>query len=579
MLIAVLLPRLVWSQTTPVMARVDRNTVALNQTVNFIISVDGGNSVRPTLPAIDGVDLVGTSSATQTNIVGGQINSQVSYRYTLQPTREGEVTIPPIPIIVDGQTYTTDPILVQVTAMAAPPQSSGGAEQNAPLPSAAANRDVFIEAEIDNPNPYLGEQITYIFRLYQAVSLFDTPDYQSPNFVGFWNQRLHDQKTYSQTIDNRGYLVTELRTLLFPTVIGTQTIEPAGLIIPNSLFQRGMSLQTSPVQVNVRPLPEPIPDGFSGAVGQLKLSASVQTESSSTGNSLTVQVDEPVTLRAVLEGTGNFETFKEVPLPNLEDWRAFDSTSQLDTRVADNILHGEINLEQLLVPTQPGDYEISAISYVYFDPKLASYQTAATMPILIKVEGEATSSSSLQSSSAGASLSLPNSVQTLDADIRYIKAAPVALAQGVAPLTQRPLFWLLWLIPLALLVGDWQLRQRQGRLEANPVAARRSRALQQAQQDLRKAKASSEDPATVASQILIDYLSDKLDLSVSGLTQRELAERLHELDVGRDLIDRVARLQAFSEMSRYAPGQEKANPQAVWEEIASLLNGLERILA
>ena len=112
---------------------------------------------------------------------------------------------------------------------------------------------------------------------------------------------------YAEQVNSRGYRVTELRTILFPTVIGEQVIEPAMLTIPSSLFQRGMSLQTEPISVNVKPLPEPIPADFSGAVGQYSLSAMAQTEAGESGNLLSVQVDEPVTLRVTLEGAGNLE--------------------------------------------------------------------------------------------------------------------------------------------------------------------------------------------------------------------------------------------------------------------------------
>ena len=139
-------PQQVSAQQSPVSAQVDRSVIALNQTVDFIITVAGGNSARPSLPALDGLTIVGTSSASQTNIVGGQISSQVSYRYTLQPTREGETTIPQVAVVVDGQLYTTEPITVQITAAATSAGNGSSGQPGSAAPSNAAGNDIFIEA-------------------------------------------------------------------------------------------------------------------------------------------------------------------------------------------------------------------------------------------------------------------------------------------------------------------------------------------------------------------------------------------------------------------------------------------------
>ncbi|MEM7130802.1 MAG: BatD family protein [Chloroflexota bacterium] len=578
-------PILAYAQSSPVTAQVDRKAISLNQTVNLIITVEGGNSLRPPLPVIDGLAVVRTSSASQTNIVGGKISSQVSYRFTLQPTREGELVIPPISVEVDGQSYSTEQLTVQVSASATPPQGSSGDQAADQVSNASTNNDIFVEASVDNPAPYLGEQVTYSFRLYQGVSLFDTPEYDGPDFTGFWNQEEVDQQSFTQQVDNRGYRVTELRTILFPTVIGENTIEPAKLSVPNSIFQKGFQLQTEPIIVNVKPLPEPIPEDFSGSVGQLTLSATAQSDAESDSDSapassenlLTVQVDEPVTLQILLEGTGNFEAFGEVNLPTLPTWRAFDSTTQSNTHISDGILRGNLAIEQLLVPVQPGEYELPAIQYIYFDPQVNAYQTTASSPIRIRVEGEALQVPSPLPRNETIRTA-PGDVHSLDADIRYIKAVPALLAQNTRPLTQRPAFWLLWLGPLALLVGDWRLRQRQSTLLTNPIEARRSRALRQAQRQLKQAKAAHADPASSASQVLMTYLDDKLAVSVSGLTHTELGLKLREEGIEDQVVARIQHLLAFSEMSRFAPGQSSHTPETIWSEVTSLLNALEQAL-
>lgn len=565
------------AQNAPVSARVDRSHVALNQTLTFIITVVGENSTAPTLPAMDGLAVVGSSRAAQTSIVNGQVSSQISYRYTLQPSREGERVIPSVRVDVDGRTYLTDPLTIAVTPAVGSPPGGGSNFSNSPAASASADKDLLVRAAVDNPNPYLGEQITYFFRFYQAVSLFDKPEYDAPDFGGFWNQQEVDQKQYTEQLDGRGYRVSELRTVLFPTVIGEQTIAPATLNIRSSLFQRGVVLQTAPVPVNVKPLPEPIPSNFSGAVGQLTIAAAAQTKASDSSNPLTVEVDEPVTLRIVLDGAGNFETFGEIELPELADWRSFDSTEQLDTRLKDGKLLGTRVVEQLLVPVQPGYYEIPAISYIYFDPESDAYQTAATAPIQIRVVGEPAGNSS--SSSAGAqTATAPADAQSALGDIRFIKDVPATLSGVARPLSKRPLFWALWLLPLLMLVGDWHLRRRKSHVVADPVATRRSQALRHARRLLHKGRNNGSDPYAVASAVLLGYLSDKLARPVGGLTHAELQTHLRQAGLDVKLIARVQTLLSVSELNRFAPANVNSSPpNGITGEAESILKELEKV--
>ncbi|MEZ4560126.1 MAG: hypothetical protein R2854_27405 [Caldilineaceae bacterium] len=54
-------------------------------------------------------------------------------------------------------------------------------------PSQLENKDLFVEALVDNPNPYVGQQIKFIFRYYEAADalrpfagLGGQPDYRPP---------------------------------------------------------------------------------------------------------------------------------------------------------------------------------------------------------------------------------------------------------------------------------------------------------------------------------------------------------------------------------------------------------------
>ena len=94
-----------------------------------------------------------------------------------------------------------------------------------PLPG----ESLFVRASVNNHRPYLGQQITYTFRVYQSSGLAlssGTVRYEPPGFAGFWNNQAVEQDQYPETIDSVEYQVIELRTLLFPSVVGTAAIDP-----------------------------------------------------------------------------------------------------------------------------------------------------------------------------------------------------------------------------------------------------------------------------------------------------------------------------------------------------------------
>ena len=233
---------------------------------------------------------------------------------------------------MNGQTFSTEPIVVHVVqgtgapGTGAPasgqpvqPQSQSSPPPVQPAPPAAELRgqDLFVEAEVDNPRPYVGEQVVYTFRFYRAVNLAGQPQYEAPSFQGFWSEHETEQSDYRVQAAGRVYQVTEVRTILFPSVVGPVTVEPASLTMPGSLFRRGSTLQTQPIALDVQPLPPTAPEGFNGAVGQFTLTGTVDATES--------KVNEPLTWQVTLSGRGNLNAMPDPVWPEMPGWREFES--------------------------------------------------------------------------------------------------------------------------------------------------------------------------------------------------------------------------------------------------------------
>ena len=85
--------------------------------------------------------------------------------------------------ISDGHSkYRAEPTDVTVTGQA--PQR----EQQ--VPNTARDDNIFIRTIVDNKEPYVGEQITLTFELYNRLTLWGETEYDPPVTTGFWSIEL-----------------------------------------------------------------------------------------------------------------------------------------------------------------------------------------------------------------------------------------------------------------------------------------------------------------------------------------------------------------------------------------------------
>lgn len=547
---------------SPVTVKVDRNTLARHEQVTLTISVTGDflSVSNPDLSQLENFVVVSSSSSTQVSIVNGQMSSQRVFVYRLQPLAEGMLEIGPIPVIVGSKIHKTEPIEVEVLptgSQTAPPDSTN--------PDTLDGRNFFVEAEVDNANPYLGEQILYTFKVYQATQFPPgQPDYEPPNFTDFWSSEILAQPHYSTVVDGRNYSVTEITTALFPANLGAIVIQPASLLIPGGILSPDIRLESNPVTVDVQPLPNNAPDDFAGAVGQYDIKASL-----SSGET---KVNEPVTLLIEIEGIGNVENIIEPELPELSNWRLFESQASTTTDTSEGKLTGVRSFERLIVPGQPGEQTIPSIQLSYFDPQLEDYQTASTEPLPITV---------LPDDSAQVPIAMPGfeaeddeTPGTFTLDIRHIKPVPASLKTTFnASVLGWGIYAGCWLFP-ALAVGSvYVWRRRQRRLKEDTAYARDQRAQRIAMKILNMPAAGTE--ADAAGRALLGYLSDKLNMPVSGLTTNGLIALLRKSRLRENLVQRVENIMHRIDVGRYAPISDEAG-QGLLADTRHLIKDLEK---
>ena len=433
-----------------------------------------------------------------------------------------------------------------------------------PLPG----EPLFVRASVDNDRPYLGQQITYTFRIYQSSGLAlssGTVRYEPPGFAGFWNNQAVEQDQYPETIDSVEYQVIELRTLLFPSVVGTAAIDPAGLAVSTGSSGAQSLSESLPVAVEVRPLPAGSPAEFTGAVGRFDISSK---EDAAAG-----QVNEPVQITVTVSGEGNIEALPDPSWPEFAGWRVIESPADASTQIVAGQVTGSRTFRIILVPERAGELTIPEIGYTHFDPDSGRFVQAATVPIVISVAG------SDDQAAAPALPDISGGQEQAETEMRPIKAVPPSLRRSGRELTGSAAYWAAWSMPMLAVAGALAWRRRQSALESARAASLRRNALPAARSSLARAVASGNDPRIAAADAVMSYLSARLEIPLAGLTRETLLRKLRESGASTGLTDRVEAALSAGETARYIPlAGNTGRDQDHAEDIAQLLADLEEAI-
>jgi hypothetical protein len=187
-------------------------------------------------------------------------------------------------VIIDGETYTTDPLPFQVQSAA-----SGATAGDGSIP------DIFIEMVFDDDTPVLGQQllaeVVLYFRSGLEVQSFQPLTGWSAD--GLWKEELEGQaqpRAEDALIQGQRFRkATLLKFLVFPTRTGTLVVDPFPMVLGvrsqvssrdpfGSIFDsfgtnlRRVTLQTDEVELNVtRPTNPPNVDVILDAVGSFTI--------------------------------------------------------------------------------------------------------------------------------------------------------------------------------------------------------------------------------------------------------------------------------------------------------------------
>jgi hypothetical protein len=333
--------------------------------------------------AIKDFKVLSRGTSTSVNIVNGQTSRAITYNYTLIPLKEGRLRIPPLVVRADDQNLLTREIFVQV-------RLDTNEQSN--------SRDVFVEAKLSQVDPFVGEQFTYTFRLFNAVQIANA-QFRPPSFEGFTAQELEKRKNYRRVINGREYAVAEVIFILVPLNSGPKSIDAALLQCDVVRTSRSSNrrpsffndrffgstqleprvLRTDPMSLTIQSLPEfNGPGTFSGLVGKFNLSAQLDPA--------TLKAGESATLTLTLQGAGNIMDAEAPTIDLPDDFKVYTDNPEEQITVSQTGYSGRKIFRAAIVPIQAGHYTLPPLSLSYFDVEQEKYVMRSTTQLVLAVE-------------------------------------------------------------------------------------------------------------------------------------------------------------------------------------------------
>lgn len=385
-------------------ADVDATRIGLDDQVRLTITIEGRSiDLRGEIstPKLENLAIVaGPSTSTQISLVNGSMSQARSYLFILQPTHVGTARIGASHATIGDRERATDPITLEVVPGSVmqrqPPQDPFSAFRGQdPFDTLFGARraprreaKLFIEANADRTALFVGEPLLLTYDLYTQTAVSGIELAQAPNLQGFWVEELERERNpRGEPVQREGegfQRFVVLRRLLFPTKAGTLEIPAAGfkVAVPQGGFFGPMpggdaviARTTRPMTVVVKALPAD--PGFSGAVGQLKATASIDRSS--------LAVGEAATVRFRVDGTGNLKWIDKAPELTVAGARVYPPQPKPDFKVTPHGIVGSITFEYVVVPETAGAHEVPQLPFVFFDPQSGRLQRTATsaLPFLV----------------------------------------------------------------------------------------------------------------------------------------------------------------------------------------------------
>ena len=561
-------------------AKVSKKRLGLNERlrIDFEMNENGDNFSPP--PFKNFQIISGPQQAVSRSWVNGVQSFSKTYTYFLTPRSKGNFTIGQAEVTINGEIYKTSPIEIEVTNAVKKPNDPNNVEGQ-------IDGNIHLVAEVSNPNPYLNEGITIIYKLYfrNPISVSDVSELETPSYGDFWS---HLIKIGRAEINMRGTFKGESynevvwrKAVLYPQKSGNLVLEPLTLDLTLSLpsnrrdlfgrrilTQSQKTITTGERVIKVKDLPKKNkPENFSGAVGKFDFDLIL--------NKNTLKASESFQAKIKVRGKGNLNLFNlpSINVPNTLE--VYEPEHNEKVKVTLSGIQGTVEDSYTIVPQFQGKYPIPSIEFTYFDPKLEAYKTLFSQELIVDVYDGPTSG--LPSVNSGLSKS-KNSIVPNDSSFRFIKLDTKLQQKNQKIFWRSYLFWALLFIPIVLIITSILIKKYILNQTEDLTIRKQKRAQQLAKKYLSSAKKVIQDQAKfyeALERALHNYLKAKLKIETTELSKSKIQKLLNDKGIDKQISSEYVEVIENCERARYAPGSS-INTKEDLEKSGELISKIDR---
>jgi len=577
-LLAGMIPAAAAAEVT-VRARVDHTDTRVNEPVTYILEVTSTHKILPdpSWPETDEYDVFSMGRSHSYDVENGRMTSIIRFDYSIVPKTDGPLTLGPVELKIDNQTYRTTPITIAVERPARTPRSDAAQTSSKTARDSAPPHRLFAEAELDREHALVNQRVTLTLRLYCAEKLRALSVAEPPSLADFWVEELLPWRKDYRMIDGTRYELTEIDYALFPISAGTREIGASRLTARIEQRDRAFAredyisltpveLYTSALTLDVRALPvENRPADFSGLVGVFTISAEYDRTAA--------PVNEPITARVTISGRGNIKSITEPKIDAPPDVRAHIAGFTEKINTAGYQVRGSKTFNQVFVPRREGRVEIPGFSISYYDPSQKIYVTRRTSPVMLAVAGSA---SALSEATAEV-----QEIEALDQDIRFLKSGSGSFSRASGGYSYA-LLALLHIVPLTGLGIVLFTRRHKNRPELVGSPGNRRRMNREIHNGLARAKRYAESGdvgrfyPTISTALTLG-LATWFDGPAVGPTRSEISRAFADAGVQPEVQAEFVEILDACDYGRFTPEQSNMETmRAVRQRAVVLINRLEK---
>ena len=505
------------------------------------------------------------------------------YVYFFKATKEGTFKVNSARAKHKGDLIESNSLEIKVIASG---QSQASAAQKSSSPGVSSNsangKEVFVRLIVDKKSAYVGEQITAYVKVYTKLQLSGIDNnFQGPDVRGFYVQNVKIPPLRSlepEKIGDETYYSGLIRKMvLIPQKSGEVVMEPFEVVVQQdkpvkvgyfTTYQtQNVSLNSNRVVFNIKPLPSNKPAGFTGAIGDLDIKATLSTNE--------LKTNDAVVFTVTVKGSGNIKLIDNIKYALPPTFEVFDPIKK--TKLNESGRSGSKIFEITAIPRHAGEYVIKPFELVFFNPEVGRFQTKKTNSFVLNV-----SKSSSDSSRVIVSNLSREDVEMLESDIRYI-VPETSLINAKSYLVSSGWYYALYVGSFLLFGLIVFLRRSQIKQNANIARTKHRKAGRLAHKRFKLARKMMDANNVEAfyeelSKALWGYISDKLSIPQSELSVDSAKQKLVNHSVSPELVDNLLELIQSCEFARYAPGTVNKQPGQILDEANKLLSKIDNNL-